>query len=169
MKRLFLLRHAKAGFHPEDKSRPLAPRGIRDATWLGQYIKKAGLLPDYILCSSAVRARETSVCLLKNIKDKPQVSFQDNLYLAPAGHLYGELKSLGPAINNVMIIGHNPGLSALFQNLANDPPTDSRSLKYPTCMVTILDFDISDWSQLKSCTGQVFDMIIPSDRIKDRP
>ncbi|MCF6196091.1 MAG: histidine phosphatase family protein [Emcibacter sp.] len=169
MKRLFLLRHAKAGFHPEDKSRPLAQRGIRDATWLGQYIKDTGLIPDYILCSSAVRARETGGYLLKNRKDKPQISFQDNLYLAPAGHLYDELKSLGPAINNVMIIGHNPGLSALFQNLATDPPTDSRSLKYPTCMVAILDFDILDWSQLKSCTGQVFDLIIPSDRIEDKP
>ena len=167
MKRLFLLRHAKAGFHPEDKPRPLAPRGIRDATWLGQYIKKAGLISDYILCSSAARAKETSSCLLKNIKDKPQVSFQDNLYLAPAGHLYDELKSLGPAINQIMIIGHNPGLSTLFQNLANDPPTDSRSLKYPTCMVSVLDFDITDWRDLKSCTGQVFDLIIPSDRIKD--
>ncbi|PCI51994.1 MAG: phosphoglycerate mutase [Alphaproteobacteria bacterium] len=165
MKRLFLLRHAKAGFATSDHARPLAKRGKRDAFWLGQYLKKSNLLPDYVLCSSAKRAKES----LSQLSDGAGISvpthFYKDLYLASAEHMTRKIQSLDININAPMIIGHNPGLSMLFHNLAKNPPKDDRSLKYPTCMVSILDFDIDNWSDLKTNGGQLVACIIPSDRI----
>lgn len=170
MKRLFLLRHAKAGFGTSDQNRPLSPRGKREALWLGDYLKKKDLLPDYIICSSANRTKETYSQLLGENRDishkVPPANFRDDFYLASADHILHHIKSLEPTVKAVMIIGHNPGLSKLFQYLAHNPPQDSRSLKYPTCTLGILDFEIEDWSDLKTNTAQVIKMVIPSDRIK---
>jgi len=163
MRKLFLLRHAKADTGSRDQSRPLAPRGKRDAFWLGQYLKKAHILPDYILCSSATRARETLSQMQDGAETPFDAAFQDDLYLASPAYMMGQIQCLPPNIAAPMIIAHNPGLSMLFQDLAHTPPRDSRSLKYPTGMLALLDFDITGWSALKSHMGQIVKLIIPSD------
>ena len=167
MKRLFLLRHAKAGFGTSDQIRPLSSRGRNDASWLGQYLKNSEVLPDHILCSSATRAVETQSQLLEGIETDIPTSFHDDLYLASGQHIAHQLQLLAPNINAPMIIAHNPGLAMLFQDLVCIAPNDDRSLKYPTCMVTVMDFDIDVWSELRSNTGQLFKMIVPSDEQKN--
>lgn len=164
MKRLFILRHAKAGTGPDDYDRPLAPRGNRDSFWLGQYLKKTRVLPDLVLCSSAVRARETLIQLQAGAATSFPTRLQDDLYLASAHYVIRRIHRLESDITAVMIIGHNPGLSRLFQLLSHNPPRDSRSLKYPTCALAVMDFDIDDWSGLNNHSGHVLEMIIPSDR-----
>ncbi|MCK5425901.1 MAG: hypothetical protein KAI89_11030 [Emcibacter sp.] len=169
MKRLFLLRHAKAGFGTSDVNRPLANRGGKDALWLGEYLKKSDLMPDHILCSSAVRAQETRSQLLEGAQSEIATIFHDDLYLAPAEQMARKLHSLKNTITAAMIIGHNPGISLLFQMLAHNPPQEQLYLKYPTCMVTILDFNVQDWADLKSNMGQLFDLIVPHDRQESNP
>lgn len=169
MKRLFLLRHAKAGFGTSDQTRPLASRGRKDAFWLGQYLKKDDLLPDHILCSSAARARETLSQVLHGAQEDISSTFHDDLYLASAEHMASRLLSLENDVTAVMVIGHNPGLSLLFQSLTNNPPPEDSDLKYPTCMLAVLDFDVDIWSELKSNMGQLFDLVIPSDKSKSDP
>lgn len=166
MKRLFLLRHAKAGPGPKDHSRPLAPRGNRDSFWLGQYIKKLPVLPDFVLCSSARRTTETLDRLQAGAALIFPARFRDDLYLASAQYIFHQIRAFGADITAPLIIGHNPGLARLFQDLTRDPPRDDRSLKFPTGTVAIMDFDIESWSALKSSTGQLLEMVIASDRIR---
>lgn len=62
MLRLLLLRHAKSDWHTEsdhDHERPLASRGERDAIRIGRFLTAAGLRPELVLCSTAIRARRT--------------------------------------------------------------------------------------------------------------
>ncbi len=165
MKRLFLLRHAKTGFGLSDQTRPLAERGKQEAFWLGQYLNKADLLPEYILCSSAVRAQESLSQLLSGAETDITQSIRDDLYLASGQNMAGLVRTLTSAINSAMIIGHNPGLSLLFQDLVADSANAGTGVNYPTCAVGILDFDINDWSDLKSKSGQVVEFIIPSEKI----
>ena len=59
---LFLLRHAQALSTPaggQDFDRKLSPKGIEDAQALGRHLKSKGYKPDFILCSSAQRTRQT--------------------------------------------------------------------------------------------------------------
>ena len=165
MKRLFLLRHAKAGYGPSDQTRPLNHRGKRDAFWLGQYLCERNLLPDHVLCSSAKRTMETYDRLQDGVDGLPPVYFQSDLYLATADHILRQLQNLDTDITAPMILCHNPGISQLFQQLVHRPPQDHRTLKYPTCCLGIIDFDIENWSELKNDTGKVFKVVIPSDRI----
>jgi len=166
MKRLFVLRHARAAAGPDDHSRPLGARGNRDSLWLGRYLEENHLLPDLALCSSAVRAKETLARVQAGANICIPTRFRDDFYLAAAHYIMTQIQNLESAITAPIIIGHNPGLSQLFQKLTRDPPRDSRSLKYPTCTLAILQFDITDWSQLQSNTARLIDMIIVADRSK---
>ena len=59
---LYVLRHAKSSWAEAgvaDHDRPLAPRGIRAATRMEEHIRDEEIRPDLVLCSSAVRARQT--------------------------------------------------------------------------------------------------------------
>ncbi|WP_417623937.1 SixA phosphatase family protein [Paremcibacter congregatus] len=167
MKRLFLLRHGKAGFGNTDPERPLAPRGEKDMVWLGKLLATKALLPDHILCSSAKRTRETAHCLCQD-DNTPHIktSFHDTLYLASAETLLDHLHCLDNRIQAAMIIGHNPGIATLFHSLINRPATDQRLREFPTGCLVILDFDITDWADLKSNTGQLYCGFVASDARK---
>jgi phosphohistidine phosphatase len=62
MKQLFLLRHAKSSWDDSelvDHDRPLAPRGRRAVKLIAEHLRREGVTPDLVLCSSALRTRET--------------------------------------------------------------------------------------------------------------
>lgn len=166
MKRLFLLRHGKAGFGTSDMSRPLAPRGIHDILWLGQYLKERNLLPDHILCSDATRTQQTYVQLQKGAEISLPSALQGNLYLASAETIAQNIRRSDPDLSAIMVIGHNPGLSTLFQKLALKPPHTARILKYPTGALAILDFHMDTWDHLHSKKGQLVKFIVPSDEME---
>ena len=62
MNRLLLLRHAKSSWDDPslaDHERPLAPRGHRAAESMAEHLRSSVPHPDLVLCSSALRTRET--------------------------------------------------------------------------------------------------------------
>ncbi len=162
MKRLFLLRHAKAGFGQDDKSRPLAKQGKKDAFRLGQYLAEKNLLPDHILCSAALRAKETFETLSEGAELSFSVTFLNELYLASEDYMTQLLHKLDPSVQAPMIIAHNPGLAIMLHNLAYTPPHDAPIIKFPPCMVSILDFDIKNWSELRHHSGYILQNILPA-------
>lgn len=164
MKRLFLLRHAKAGFGTSDQARPLDSRGKADALWMGKHLKKHNLVPDHILCSSAARTRETLDLVQQSEETGCPAVWRDDFYLASADHMAQKIRDLEQHINAPMIIGHNPGIALLCHTLLHDPAGKGIGINFPTCSMAILEFDIEDWSALESNTGQLFHMIIASER-----
>ena len=83
MKRLFLLRHAKA--QPadgsiEDFDRTLMLSGMQDAGAMARYLRKSDYQVDLILCSSAARTVQTAELVLHELEC--EIEYRDNLYLA---------------------------------------------------------------------------------------
>ena len=63
MKKLFLIRHAKSNWNDHtlsDIERPLNHRGERNAPTMAQRAAYKWSKPDLILCSPALRARQTA-------------------------------------------------------------------------------------------------------------
>ena len=84
MKTLLLLRHAKSSWketESSDHDRPLNKRGRRTAPLIGEYLQAEGLLPDLILCSSAVRAHETALLVAEACSYRGEIKQIRELYL----------------------------------------------------------------------------------------
>ena len=124
--RLLLLRHAKAEqAGPTDHERPLAPRGRRQAAAVGADLRAEGLVPDRVLCSSALRTRQTWDLVRGALglagADVP-VDVLDALYDASPRDILTLLTGL-EAEPTVLVVGHEPTMSVLALLLAG--PTSS--------------------------------------------
>ena len=93
MKRLYLLRHAKAvPAEPalDDHARELTVRGMHDAGAMGRYIRKNGFEPELLLASTAARTRQTADLVLREIEAR--VDYREALYLAEPGKILASFR-----------------------------------------------------------------------------
>ncbi|WP_299412839.1 histidine phosphatase family protein [uncultured Sulfitobacter sp.] len=164
MKRLILMRHAKSDWSTAaqtDHARPLNPRGQRSAVALGDWLRKNKYLPDEILCSDAMRTRETLIGL--TLGEVP-TRFTRDLYLAEPEAMAAALRHCTQ--DCILMVAHNPGSAMLAEMLLGQPPTHSEFATYPTCATLVADFGIHSWDKLAFHSGTPVDFIVPRDLIK---
>jgi phosphohistidine phosphatase len=123
--RVVLVRHAHADwphYHGRDFDRPLTPRGMEDAARSAEAIRAAGLLPMLLLASPAQRTRQTAA-IIANALALPETAIHhiDSLYNATAGTLELQLRKAAQPGAVTMLVAHNPGISELARQLADDP------------------------------------------------
>src|SRR5204863_5718880 len=96
MHRLHLLRHAKSGYPEglENRDRPLTRRGRDTARRVGESLPVSLGDIDLVLCSTALRARETADLALAAFRLKPPIVFEDALYLATWTALLRRLRAI---------------------------------------------------------------------------
>ena len=131
MKNLFLLRHAKSSWDNAalvDFDRPLSKRGISNAILLSKYIQKNSISFDLVLSSPSERTQSTLDLVLSSFDPIPTTTFKESIYHASASSLSQLIKEQDDEINNLLIIGHNPGLHILIETLINES-----IVKFPTC------------------------------------
>ncbi len=140
MKTLTIVRHAKSSWdHPSlaDSERPLNERGERDAPVMARRIQKAGIRPSLILSSHAVRAWSTARVIAKELNYPLEfLQREKDMYLASAERLLSIVARQDEGFNNMMIVGHNPGLTDLVNLLL---PGTTGNL--PTCGVVSVTFE----------------------------
>jgi phosphohistidine phosphatase len=148
---LLLMRHAKSGYPPgvADHDRPLAPRGIREARLAGDWLRAKVLPIDAVLCSTATRARQT---LAKTGVDA-SVRYRERLYDATPGTMIDEINEVADTVNTLLVIGHEPTMSALAIGLAGAEGTDDAAVeriseKFPTSAIAVLTVP-GDWKSLE--------------------
>jgi phosphohistidine phosphatase len=123
MHQLILLRHAKAASDAPggtDHDRPLTESGRNAAIAIGQAMRKAGLAPDVVLISSALRTQQTFQALeAANLWDEwPNVDTIPALYMATPNQIRDMLRELNETVRSALVIGHNPGLHDLALSIA---------------------------------------------------
>lgn len=165
---LLLLRHAKSSWdHPglDDFERPLAPRGREAAPRMAGFIAAAGLLPDLVLCSTAVRTRETLALVLPELgASPPAVRYEDALYLASTSDLVERVRRLDDGDRRVLIVGHNPGMHGAALALAGDGArrdVTALATKFPTAGLAVLEFETRHWRQVRPATGRLARFMTP--------
>ncbi len=168
MKRLLLLRHAKSSWDdPEldDFDRPLAPRGERAARLMGSHMAAKVAPPSVVLCSPARRARDTLDLVLPAVYGVPVV-FERELYVFEHRPLLARLREVTEENRAVMVVGHNPALEDLTNDLAG-PQSDSVAVtrlgeKYPTATLAELAFD-GPWADLATGAARLAGFTRPKD------
>ena len=149
MKTLTLLRHAKSSWDNEglpDQDRPLNERGKRDAPEMAQRIHEAAIRPSLIVSSPATRTWETAKAVAAEISYPIEFLQRDNkLYLASLDSLIDFVGQQDPGFNNVLVVGHNPGMTD-FANFLCPGIADN----VPTCGVLSVTIDTDDWNLRKN-------------------
>ena len=122
LRRLVLLRHAKSSWEHElpDADRPLSPRGRRDAAAAGHWLAAHVGRPDLVLCSTAVRTRQTWGRAREaepDVLGTAPVRFERDIYEAWSDTLLDLARALPADVVSAVIIGHGPGLPDLAERL----------------------------------------------------
>jgi phosphohistidine phosphatase len=153
MKRLYLIRHAKSSWDDPDLAdfeRPLNKRGKEDAPVLGKRLKKSKVKLDLVLSSPAKRALKTAKIIAKELGfPKKQIVTDEFLYNASVSTLLNVIQNIDDTFQQVMLVGHNPGLTDLAQYLTNVQIDN-----IPTCGVFCMDFDHPSWQEVAEGKGK---------------
>src|SRR3954452_22953076 len=121
MKQLFLLRHAKSSWDDSelvDHDRPLAPRGRRAVQLIAEHVRREGVTPALVLCSSALRTRATLEGIASALGESISVQIERELYGAPERRLLKRLRAVEDDVTPLLLIASNPGVQQLALTLA---------------------------------------------------
>jgi len=165
---LYLMRHAKSAWDGpplDDHDRPLAPRGRRAARAMARHLRTLKADPELILCSSAVRTRETLDLIMPGFSRAPIIAIERGLYLAPPGSILARLREVESSVEKVLVLGHNPGLHELAIMLAGSGSAKSVAAlarKFPTASLATYEFDGS-WAELGPEDTRLRAFVTPAD------
>lgn len=144
MKTLYLLRHAKSSWSDTslpDRERPLEARGERDAEKMSKRWSKQHLKPDLIMSSPAVRALATAKVVAHGLDYKAgKITVDDRLYAATEDTLIAIIEALDDRLDRVMLVGHDPGFTALAHRF------DSKIDHLSTCALAEFGFEAASWA-----------------------
>ena len=173
-KKLVLMRHAEAE-HPwgvVDHDRPLHRSGAADAAAAGRWLLQHGHVPDMILCSSALRARQTCTWVCSELGDlAPTARLDESLYAAQDSRIIAVLNHVPDTVESLLLIGHLPGLRDAALRLAT-PDSDYDAVMAladgcPTSGLAVLEVP-GTWAGLDGADARLVDFTVPRPSAGDR-
>jgi phosphohistidine phosphatase len=147
MKTLLLMRHAKSSWGNtgiSDHDRPLNKRGERACRLMGSFLHEQNLIPDKIICSTALRAKQTVKGLIETLPFANDVDYTRDLYHADVDIMVEQLQPLSDHIEVAMLVGHNPGMDEFLDFICDEQD------HMPTAAVAEIEFDIPNWHKLRA-------------------
>ena len=161
MKHITFIRHAKSDWDnsssTKDIDRTLNERGRRVAPKMGMKLKELNLSPDHVVSSPSIRTRETVELVIEHLNfDLDTVEYIEELYEASTRNISNIINAFDEKFNDVVVIGHNPGLTYMCEYLTNEVLDN-----IPTCGVVRISFDISSWSMIVKGLGKLEYFIFP--------
>jgi phosphohistidine phosphatase len=141
--RLYIVRHAIASPHGtpgvKDEDRALTHEGVQKMREAAAGLRTLGYLPEIILSSPLLRARQTAELLLE-IFGKG-IEFKITPLLAPGGsrqELYREIDLYYKKLTSLMLVGHQPSLGEIAGEIAWGSPDCYIELKKGgTCAIDL--------------------------------
>lgn len=168
---LHLLRHAKSSWGDpglRDHDRPLSGRGERAAVAMADHLRREGIAPDLVLCSTARRTVDTLAAIRSGLPASSEVETSRQLYEVGAEALLERLRRVPGTVGVLLLIGHNPGLEELSTRLAGagtDPAArQALARKFPTGALATLEFD-GGWPDLSWGGARLTGFIAPKDLV----
>lgn len=166
-KRLLILRHAKAAWPRDvtDHDRPLASRGHQDAPQAGVWLRESGIIPDAIICSDALRTRQTCTWVCSELGEKaPTPYLESRLYHADASAALSVINETGTQVRTLLVIGHMPWVQELGMRIAavdsEEDPVMQMAEHYPTLGLQVFEIP-GDWATLDGRDARMTHFVVP--------
>lgn len=171
MKRLTLIRHAKAGRDDpslRDFDRPLTKRGRADAARIGAHFAALRLAPDFVICSPSLRTRQTLDLVANHLGPSARELFVESLYRATPDAIISAIATAPDEAVHILAVGHNPGLYAVALNLADLAQSDAPSLarlseSFPPGAFAHYEIDIAHWADFPGARGALRHFAAPKE------
>jgi phosphohistidine phosphatase len=148
VKRLTLFRHAKSSWrNPDlpDHERPLSGRGEKDAPRMAERLRVRRARPSLIVTSTAKRALETAHVVVRALGyPREFLHIEPALYLADPATLKQVIGAQDEGFSDLLLIGHNPGLT----DLVNELLPDMRLNNLPTAGVVAMQSTAERWADV---------------------
>ena len=144
---LVVLRHGKSDWTGDepDRERPLARRGRRQAAEAGAWLADNVEAIDLVVVSPAVRALSTWELAAAELDPAPEVRIDERVYAAWGRELRALVDELADDLGTVILVGHNPGVEDLVQELTGE------DVPMPTSAIAVLTWEGS-WADGASAT-----------------
>jgi phosphohistidine phosphatase len=146
---LLVLRHAQTedarpGGH--DIDRRLTLQGEEQARAVGAFLREAGLAIDCVLCSSAVRARQTLELLDLPPLAADHSDVSEAYYNAGSDSLIEAVRTLPDSCDTALVVGHAPGLPGAAYELVDPESSDPSAWaaiehRFPAAGLARLEWD----------------------------
>jgi phosphohistidine phosphatase len=122
MKKLFIIRHAKAEFNSniDDHDRCLTDKGVKDCSKVAKFLKTKNIFPDHIICSSSIRTTHTIRNILQECNLSNTVIIKPEIYRASSREIINIVSEIDNSFKKVMIVAHNPAVHELCEKFAKD-------------------------------------------------
>jgi len=161
-RRLLVLRHGQAKDAPpggSDHERPLSKSGRRAVATLGPVVRRLG--PDLVLCSSALRTRQTLEALDLDAETDTavDVSIEPGLYGAEVDEIVEHLRGVDDDIDVLLVVGHNPGVHQLVIELTGGERVPS----FRPATLAVLDLDVARWHEVGAGVGRLVSLHVPDE------
>jgi phosphohistidine phosphatase len=164
MRTLYLLRHAKSSWNDaslRDFDRPLKRRGREAAERIGERLAAEKLNNPLVICSPAVRARETAEIVLKSSGVQAEEKFDERIYEASLRDLLQVVAEIPDDRALAIMVGHNPGFEELLAFLSGE------HRHMPTCALAKITFDAASWGEVRTGEGKIQWFITPKELPED--
>lgn len=171
LKRLFLLRHAKAEQPGEttDFERPLTAYGRETAAHLSQWLQAQDIQLDWVLCSPAARTRQTWTGLRDAVGLGAEVQYVPALYNAPESVLLEHIRHVPQSVRQMLVLAHSPGLEILAVKLTEtDSPRYMQAQlhrHFPSGALAMFEFSSATWEGVAFGEGTLVSFVCPEDLV----
>ena len=143
MKKLVIIRDAKSDdckdTNIDDFDIPLNSEGIKNSSFVGEFLKNKNIFPDLIISSPALKAISTAEIIAKELHYKNAIIQNQYIYKAYVNTLQEIVSYINDGDDTVFLIGDNPGVSALAYMLCDLKQT------LPSCATVEINFDVNSW------------------------
>ena len=161
---LYLLRHAKSSWKDDslkDFDRPLKGRGRDAAEQMGKRLASEKLQDAVLICSPAVRTRETAQLVLKHSRLRMDQRFDERIYEASLRDLLQVVSEIPDDKETAMLIGHNPGFEELLAFLTGE------HRRMPTCALAKIKLEAASWKDVRAGEGSLKMFLTPKGLPED--
>lgn len=149
--KLYLLRHSYASSGANsDFNRSLTTEGLNTIRELGRLLhEKVDFNPSSIICSTALRTRETCQNLIEELGlNEKSVCYEEVIYNASLREMLGVINQVKKDIEELVLIGHNPTITYMAEFLTGDHVGN-----IDPCGIATIEFKQMNWSEISQNSG----------------
>ena len=161
LRSIILFRHGKSDWnanYESDHNRPVSKRGTKAAKKMGRYLSNIDQVPDLIISSTALRARNTAEIAINAGKWSSKLVLEKKIYESNVETLISIISKQSDEYNSICLVGHEPTFSSFIERCNN-----STWSRFPTASMAQIDFNINSWYDIDLKFGSLVWLIRPKE------